>query len=306
MDAQASDTAPATGNAEDAPGKCYGVGEFSVTRVTERRANSFTPAFLLPQSESGLIERHGARLGPDATTADSKRLQLSIHTWVLRKPGRTILIDTGIGNAKDRPGKAIFHQLETPYLARLRAAGVDPADVDLVLNTHLHIDHVGWNTRLVNGRWVPTFPNATYIFPQAELEIVRDHAGHLKQVYEDSVKPVIDSGQARTVQQDGEDVGDGLQFKSTPGHTGAHMSVWLDSGRQCALFAGDVMHHPVQVLEPHLNSVFCDFAELAGTTRGRVLHEVAGAHALYFSSHFPGTSVGHVEREGRAFEWRSV
>lgn len=290
--------------AADASCATHRVGEYTVTRVTERLVDTFTSRFLFPASQPDLMARHGHWMLPDAATPDARCLRLSIHTWVLRKPGRTILIDTCIGNFKERPGKEIFHRLDTPYLARLEAAGVTPRNVDLVLNTHLHTDHVGWNTRLVEGRWVPTFPNARYLFPQEELDLVRDHAGHLRQVYEDSVKPVIDSGQARTIRPGGEEVGDGLRFVATPGHTAGHMSLWLESAGERALFGGDVMHHPVQVMEPHLNSTFCDLPEQAATTRRQLLGQLAADEALYFSSHFPGSSVGRIERRGDVFGWR--
>lgn len=288
------------------PAPTHRVGEYSVTRVTERTIDTFAPGFLFPSAAPGQVERHAARMPPGCASANVEHLRLSIHTWVLRRPGRTILIDTGIGNFKERPGKAVFHQLNTPYLSRLKAAGVDPADVDLVLNTHLHTDHVGWNTQLVDGRWTPTFPNARYLFPQHELELVREHPAHLRQVYEDSVKPVLDSGQAATIAAAGESIGDGLRFVPTLGHTAGHMSIWLESGADCALFSGDVMHHPAQVFEPQLSSAFCDDPEQAVRTRLRVLAEVEERRALYFSSHFPESSVGMVERRGEHFAWRFV
>ncbi|MEZ5631600.1 MAG: MBL fold metallo-hydrolase [Burkholderiaceae bacterium] len=284
----------------------YRIGDYTVTRVTERVIDSFAPSFLLPTAAPETVARHLHWMVPACADEGSEHLRLSIHTWVLRRPGRTILIDTCIGNFKERPGKAVFHQLDTPYLLRLKAAGVDPADVDLVLNTHLHTDHVGWNTQLVDGRWLPTFPNARYLFPQLELELVREHPGHLRQVFEDSVKPVIDSGQASTVLPEGESIGDGLRFVPTNGHTAGHMSIWLESGEDCALFSGDVMHHPLQVHEPYLNSVFCDFPDLAARTRTDVLNQVADRRAHYFSSHFPASSVGKVERQGAGFAWRFI
>lgn len=299
---------PAANGTRHTPAPVHQLGDCTVQRVTERTIDSFTPAFLFPDSTPGLLGRHAGWLGADCADTASNQLRLSIHTWVLRTQGphgqRTILIDTCIGNFKQRPGKAFFHQLDTPYLARLAAAGVVPDEVDLVLNTHLHTDHVGWNTRWLDGRWVPTFPRARYVFPQHELELVRTHEGHLRQVYEDSVKPVLDSGQAETVPPDGAAVGDGLRFVPTPGHTAGHMSIWLESAGQRALFAGDVMHHPVQVREPQLSSVFCDSPAQATQTRLALLAELAACNARYFSSHFPGSSVGRIASEGTGFAWR--
>ncbi len=288
----------------EAPAPRHRVGAATVQRVTERTIDSFTPAFLFPAAAPDLLASHAHWLGPACADIVTNQLRLSVHTWVLRIEGRTILVDTGIGNAKQRPGKAFFHLLDTPYLACLAAAGVRPEDVDLVLNTHLHTDHVGWNTQLVHGRWVPTFPRARYLFPQRELDLVRAHDGHLRQVYEDSVKPVLDSGQAETVPPGGADIGDGLHFAPTPGHTAGHMSIWLDTGGQRALFAGDVMHHPLQVREPQLSSVFCDAPAQATQTRQALLTELADSGALYCSSHFPGSSAGRIVRDAAGYAWR--
>jgi glyoxylase-like metal-dependent hydrolase (beta-lactamase superfamily II) len=134
--------------------------------------------------------------------------------------------------------------------------------------------------------------------------MVREHPGHLRQVFEDSVRPVIDSGQPSTVRPAGEAIAEGLRFVPTNGHTAGHMSIWLESGADAALFSGDVMHHPVQVYEPQLSSVFCDFPGQAVRTRLNVLAEVAERRAHYFSPHFPDSSVGVVERLGDTFVWR--
>jgi glyoxylase-like metal-dependent hydrolase (beta-lactamase superfamily II) len=279
----------------------FELSRWSVTRVTERRIDSFTPAFLYPDWERDLLSAHAGRLRSSFDDT-FEHVRLSVHTWVLRTARRTVLIDTCIGNHKERPGKTVFHQLDTPFLERLRAAGVDPAEVDLVINTHLHTDHVGWNTRLVDGRWVPTFPNARYVFPAHELQLIQAHEGHLAQVYADSVLPVLWS-EAQTVPASGADLGDGLSMVATPGHTLGHMSVWLEADGQFGFFSGDVMHHPLQVLRPAWNSVFCDAAEQARATRERVLAEVAELDAVYFSSHFPGDSLGRIRRDGSGFAW---
>lgn len=187
------------------------------------------------------------------------------------KTGRhTVLVDTGIGNGKLRASRS-FDRLDTPWLARLAAAGVAPGDVTDVLLTHLHTDHVGWNTRrAADGRWVPTFPNACYVFPRAGRDLFEGPGGWARpnfDMYADSVLPVIEAGQADLVGAEGGEVLDGFVYHPTPGHSPDHMSIAFRSAGEGALFAGDVVHHPVQVRRPSWNSVFCADAAQARASR---------------------------------------
>jgi glyoxylase-like metal-dependent hydrolase (beta-lactamase superfamily II) len=168
-----------------------------------------------------VLEQHKAMMIPQCFDEAQGRLISSIHTWVLKTAHRTILIDSCAGNHKNRPALPRFHQLNLPFLERLAEAGVSPETVDYVCCTHLHADHCGWNTRLVDGRWVPTFPSARHVFSKAEQERWHGPAGcegFNAGVYQDSVLPVVESGQAVIV--DGEAaIGDGLTFHPTPGHS---------------------------------------------------------------------------------------
>src|SRR4051794_14601183 len=150
------------------PNKTYRIGDVTVTKIEEMRLNVAPPSFLYPAWEPEQLEPNLHWLTPSNMDATTGNLIQSIHTWLVRAPHHTILIDTGSGNDKERPQNQIFHHLNTPYLQRLAAVGVRPEEVDYVLHTHLHVDHVGWNTRLVDGRWVPTFPNARHVFARAE------------------------------------------------------------------------------------------------------------------------------------------
>lgn len=290
--------------------KTYQVGDFTVTRVFEKTSTVGTPEFLFPDWDAGVLREHEHWLVPGSMDEAHEHLIRSIHTWVVRTEHHTILVDTATGNDKDRPLIPAFHRLQLPYMERLEAVGVTPEAVDYVLLTHLHADHVGWNTRLVNGRWVPTFPKATYVFPEAEQLFFSSEESHNEHnkvnigVYEDSVLPVIEAGQAQMVNPDGGEFLKGIAFYPTPGHTIGQMAIRLTSQGQSALFGGDVMHHPIQVYRPEWNSRFCEFSDQAYASRVWALEYAAERRSIFFSGHFPESSAGTVIRQKDRFQWR--
>jgi len=234
-----------------------------------------------------------------------------------------ILVDTAAGNDKDRPGMPNLNHLNGPFLDRLKAAGARPEEVDLVLHTHLHADHVGWNTSKVGGRWVPTFPNARYVFSgrervylaalsasdgsdaaiRAELKLGRMTHPSLPGVYEDSVLPVIDAGLAREIVVDGTEGAEGFSFLPSPGHSIDHACIRFSSRGEQALFWGDVMHHPLQIVRPDWNSEFCEFPDAARKSRRWAMNHAAETNALVCTTHFAESSVGRVSREAGRFTW---
>jgi glyoxylase-like metal-dependent hydrolase (beta-lactamase superfamily II) len=240
-------------------------------------------------------------------------LLMSFHSWVVRTRHHTILVDSCAGNDKNRPGSPRFHMLKQPYLERLKAAGVEPDDVDFVLCTHLHGDHVGWNTRLVDGRWVPTFPKAKYVFSKIERDYwdptrgLPDGSGGKAHVgtryafpFEDSVLPVIAAGQAMIV--DGEhQLGDGMLIEPAPGHTPGHVTLRLRSRNQEGLFVGDILHHPIQVHYPDWNSRVCTLQEVARKTRRRVLEDCAEHNSVMLPAHFASPHGCRIGRRGDRF-----
>jgi len=187
---------------------------------------------------------------------------------------------------------------------------VKPEDVDYVLHTHLHVDHVGWNTRLVGGRWVPTFPNARHVFARAEEDYYSSPASHNDVnvpslgVFEDSVAPIIASGQVERIGDAGGAFLDHFVFRPSKGHSIGHMSIELRSGDEEALFSGDVMHHPLQVVRPDWNSVFCEWQDEARASRRWALEHAAERRLLFFTPHFAESSAGYVTRHGDRFDWR--
>src|SRR5256885_6381905 len=199
------------------------LGEVTVTRVIEIDRSSFPTLSMLPDSTPDAIARHHHWLRPHFWDDRTGDLGSRIGTYVVKTPRHTVLIDTGVGNDKPRDGSPAWHMRRGAYLDDLRAAGVAPEQVDVVLCTHLHIDHVGWNTRSVGDRWVPTFPNARYVFAGEEWEFWR----HEKDAcIADSVVPVVEAGQAALVDADYA-VDDWLRLEPTPGHTPGHISVRL-------------------------------------------------------------------------------
>ncbi len=284
------------------------VGAVSVTRVEEQLGfASLPPDKYLAGLDRASLQRHLAWLVPNHYSPAQDRLVTSVHAWLIRTPRHTILVDCCAGNHKERPGFARFHQLETPFLDRLRAAGAAPEEIDIVLCTHLHSDHVGWNTMRRDGHWVPTFPNARYLFSRAENEYgdprrnpVVDADPQRGNAYRDSVLPVIEAGQADLI-EGSHAIDDVLLIEPAPGHTVGHVVLKLADRGKRALFSGDVLHHPLQVYEPHWNSGFCELPEQARATRRRVLEYCEEKNALLFPTHFGAPHVVAIARAGDAF-----
>ena len=200
------------------------VGDARLTRIAELEVH-WPFSVLLPGAEDVIDDYDWLR--PDFVTDDG-RMRLSMHAVVIESDGLRIIVDTCVGNDKSRPGAPPFEQLSTPFMEDLEAAGFAPETIDYVVCTHLHVDHVGWNTRLVDGQWVPTFPNARYLFVQAEYDYWRAEPQDYGPVFEDSVQPITDAGLADLVSPDHR-INDEVWFESTPGHTPGHVSVIISS-----------------------------------------------------------------------------
>ncbi|WP_201775332.1 MBL fold metallo-hydrolase [Chromobacterium subtsugae] len=281
----------------------YTIGNARVTRVTDTLLTGITPAYLYADwRDAALDEQPQLR---ELFDASGEHIILSVHTWVVELGGKVYLIDTGLGNDKERPFNALFHRLRTPFLQRLAALGIQPEDVDHVLLTHLHADHVGWNTRLAEGRWVPTFPNACYAMPQGELDFfATPEADKRRVVFDDSVAPVLASGQAVGIAAAGADYADAFHFHPTPGHCAGHMSITLHSAGATAIFSGDAMHSPAQVYHPEWNSAFCREQDGARTSRRWLLDYACEHQATVFTAHFGASSAGRVGRSANGYGWQ--
>ncbi|MFJ6940176.1 MBL fold metallo-hydrolase [Streptomyces sp. NPDC101132] len=283
------------------------LGDVEVIRVVEFRG-AFAPAReLVPDAPAELWRDEAARLAPDHWDPEGGRAVMALQTWVLRSEGRTVLVDTGVGNDRERPGSPAFHRWQGDFPGALARAGVRPEDVDVVVNTHIHADHVGWNTRWEDGEWVPAFPNAQYLLPAADdFHFGPDNAygGGVRVddrlIHEDSIAPVHRSGQA--VLWDGAHrVDRHLTLEAAPGHTPGSSVLRLESGGERAVFAGDVLHSPVQVLAPSCNSCFCLDPARAAATRRRILERAADRRELVVPAHFGGAGAVEVRRAGAGF-----
>ncbi len=284
-------------------------GSIEVMRIKETLGAAFPPAHLLPDLPAEAIERNLGWLAPNHYDPVKKRFVMGTHTWLLRTQKHVILVDTCIGNHKARPNSPGFDNLEQPYLERLAQAGFKPEDVDFVLCTHLHVDHVGWNTQLRDGRWVPTFPNAKVLCSKAELASAEAKAkanrpgDDDRAVWQDSLLPVLEAGQLLAL-EGRHAIEDGLLVDPTPGHTPGHVVLRAESAGERMLFAGDICHHPLQVYYPDVNSRFCEDAAGARAMRRRVLADCAESGALFAPAHWGPPHAGRVESTGGSFSLR--
>jgi glyoxylase-like metal-dependent hydrolase (beta-lactamase superfamily II) len=277
------------------------IGRLRIGAVVET-AGPTRPTWLFPSTTPEALDRHRAWLAPHFLDGEGRLLQ-SVHTFVVRAPDLTLLVDTCIGNDKDRGGRRPFHMLRTGFLDDLRAAGVAPEGVDVVVCTHLHVDHVGWNTRLDGGRWVPTFPRARYLFARREWEHwTAEKEDGTRRIMADSVAPVLDAGLAQLVSMDHQ-VTDEIRLEPTPGHTPGHVSVRLASRGADAVITGDLMHHPVQVAEPDWQTSFDTDPVEACRTRRAFCARYADRAVTVLGTHFHHPTAGRIvsHRDGWRF-----
>jgi glyoxylase-like metal-dependent hydrolase (beta-lactamase superfamily II) len=277
------------------------LGDISIDRIVEMEIPFMTPAAMFPDAPIEAIAQHRHWLEPQALCPHSGKLIIAIQTWIIRTPQHLILVDTCIGCDKTNRYFPEWHQRsERHWLHALQAKGINPAQVDYVFCTHLHGDHCGWNTQLVNGRWVPTFPNATYLISQAELQHT---AAANSPAYQESVVPVIEAGLMKAVTSDFM-LDDQVWLEPTPGHTPGHVAVHLRSGQQRAVLCGDLIHSPLQCHYPEWRYWIDSNPVQAIATRKRFLQEQAETRRLVLPAHFPGPSAGYVEPAGTAFSFR--
>ncbi|MEU6267236.1 MBL fold metallo-hydrolase [Saccharopolyspora shandongensis] len=278
------------------------VGDTTVHRIDEVLLPPETGPWLLPDATADVVARQDW-LRPDFADREGV-LRLDSHSFALVVGGLRVLVDTGIGNGKTRANPA-WHDLRTDYLERLAAAGFAPDSVDLVVLTHLHTDHVGWNTRDEGGEWVPTFPRARYVVSRAEREFWAgyDMDEPRRQMFRDSVHPVEEAGLLDLVDvpAEGAEVAPGLRLLPTPGHTPGHVAVQVRSGGETALITGDCVHHPVQLAHPAIGSCVDIDPERAGTTRRSLLAALADTETLLLGTHFPPPTAGRVITDGDAY-----
>ncbi|MBS0367055.1 MAG: MBL fold metallo-hydrolase [Proteobacteria bacterium] len=277
------------------------IGDVEIVRIVELFELQGLNEILFQSCSPELVKGYDW-LVPNYASPDGA-IKVNYQAFALRIGDRHIMVDTCIGNDKHRQAP-IFHHLQTTFLDDLAHAGFPAASIDTVLCTHLHLDHVGWNTRLEAGRWVPTFPNARYLFNRKEWDFIhglvgKEHAevDHLP----DSLQPVYEAGLVDFVPTDHR-VTPEVWLEPTPGHTPGHVSVCIQSQGERAVITGDIMHHPVQCAQPDMKTNFCNDHEQAMRTRRGFLQRNQDRAALVIGSHFCDPTGGWIVRDGDA--WR--
>jgi glyoxylase-like metal-dependent hydrolase (beta-lactamase superfamily II) len=277
------------------------VGEVTLMRALEI-VSPFDPLVFFPETTREDWAAYESWLKPRAMDPKTGALLFPVQSYIVRTAHHTVLIDSCVGNHKERPNRPFWHQKsDDTYMRALAALEIAPEQIDYVLCTHLHVDHVGWNTRLENGRWVPTFPNARYVFGRTELDSwEKGHPKFARAALEDSVLPVIAAGQAEVVNDDFA-LDDQITLEPTPGHTLGHVAVRIASNGERAVMCGDVIHSPVQLLHPEWTAWPDWDPELAKRTRRAFLERYCETDTLVCTAHFPLPSAGHIRRQGGAF-----
>ena len=286
------------------------VGKLRIHRIEEMIGPMFDPVRFFPDFDPAVFEANRDWLFPDHVEEASGRIVASMHSYLIDTGQHKILIDTCIGNDKPRMPFRNWHEMQTPWFENLRATGVKAEDIDFVMCTHLHVDHVGWNTQLKDGQWVPTFPNAKYIFAREEFEFWQaernkpdpeDFNAVNNLVFDDSVMPILH--QAELIEGETELIADLLRINPSPGHTPGSIAIEVSSGSHLGVFTGDICHHPIQVHYPAWNSAFCELPDQARTTRRQILERCAATDALMLPAHFGGSHVGHVRAGDEHFRF---
>ena len=279
----------------------FTVGAATITSVLEDETPHIPPEFFFPEATAAQVARY-PELVPDYAD-EQGNITLRVQAFVVEVGSRKILVDPCVGNGKKRP-LPFWNEMQWPFMERFADAGFAVDGIDTVVHTHLHADHVGWGTHLVDGEWVPTFTRARHLYTARELESCRsnDNPG-VEGVYADSVEPVVDAGLADIVEEDAV-LGDGLRLEPTTGHTPGHVSMWIESGGEVALISGDFLHHPVQCAEPTWAEIGDAEPDEARETRARMFARLAETGALMLGTHFSGNPAGRVVADGGAWRFR--
>lgn len=283
----------------------FSLGNLTIHQVVEQEAVAFEPFRFFPTLTKELLTENLGWLQP--TYFDHQgRLVLRIQSYLVRTPHHVILIDSCVGNHKPRPAHPFWDRMASDrYEKNLAATGLGVGDIDYVMCTHMHVDHVGWNTRLENGRWVPTFPKAKYVFADRELahwtESERQDPASCPWIT-DSVLPIVEARRAEVVKSD-HVLGDLVKLIPTPGHTIDHYAVEIGKPGEDAIITGDMIHTPLQARYPELGMFRDHDSRQSGETRRELFDRVCETSTLMCTAHFPSRSVGRIVRRGSAFDF---
>jgi glyoxylase-like metal-dependent hydrolase (beta-lactamase superfamily II) len=276
------------------------VGDATITSIVEEETLHVPPEFFFPAASAAEVAHH-SWLVPDYAD-EQGNIGLRVQASVVEVGTRRVLVDPCVGNQKPLP-IPFWNMMQWPFFDRFLEHGFTPDGIDTVVHTHLHADHVGWDTHLENGEWVPTFTNARHLFTDRELTWCRkgDNPGTAG-VWDTSVGVIVDAGLSDIVDEDA-DLGNGMRLEPSTGHTPGHVSMWIESAGETALISGDFLHHPVQCAIPDWAEVGDYDVEEARATRHRMLDAAATTGALMFGTHFPTRPAGRVVRAGTAYRF---
>ena len=286
----------------------FDIGGLRLERVVESEMPLLDPAEIYPDSTPAIIEANLDWLAPRFYDPALRRLVIAVQGFVVRSQGRTLVVDTCVGDCRARR-RPEFDRQRWHWLDRLARAGVQPEDVDTVICTHFHVDHVGWNTRLEDGRWVPAFPHARYLFAREEWafwtsDAARSARERSGDYLADSLLPIAEAGRADFVAMDHRINGE-VSLAPLPGHTPGMVGVALRSGGEQAVLASDLLHSPLQCRYPEWSTRFCIDPDLSRRTRMDFLARHAGSGVMVIPTHFPSPSAGTVERDGETYRFRT-
>ena len=278
------------------------IGDIRVRALVDLDGYPLDLGFVFPDAKLEDVAPHRSWLEP--TYLQGNEIRLVIRTVVMEVDGRNILIDACVGEHKERPTRPLFNKrTDTDFLAKLAKLGFRPEDIDVVFCTHLHVDHVGWNTKLENGRWVPTFPKARYLFGRKELDHWMGQPNRAELgggSFVDSVIPIVEAKRCDLV-DDGHDIGKGLSLCLLPGHTPGQLGLDVVRGKDRAFFVGDAMHSPLQVALPDLSTGFDTDRKQAAVTRRAFLDAAAADNRWLVPCHFRGPIAHKIKRAGNSF-----
>ena len=285
----------------------FNFGDISVTRIVEMEMPLLDAKTFFPDWDGAAIAPHADWMVPRHYQPDTGLVVLAIQAFLIKTPHHTILVDSCVGNHKPR-NRESFNDAQFPWMDRFLATGISTDEIDFVLCTHLHVDHVGWNTKLVDGRWVPTFANAKYIFARTELDfwLAQSEQGQMTRTGDyvaDSVVPILDAKRELLVEMDHQ-IEDGITLQPLPGHTPGQVGLHIASGGDEALLCGDMMHHMIQCHIPDWSTIACADQAAARVTRKAFLDRYADTDVTILPSHFPNPTAGHVIPKGDAFAFR--
>ena len=273
-------------------------GDVSVEKVIDM-IEPFDAARAYPDQDLSPAEKYRDWLAPHFFDYGLQAIILSFHTYVIRTPFHTVLVDTCIGNHKTFGGMLEdWGNRNGPFLDNLKQTGVTPEEVDYVMCTHLHADHVGWNTQQKDGRWVPTFPRAKYVFSKNDLDASQERAkntetAYIAPSYQESVLPVIEAGQAQVVKTDFA-LDDSLTILPTHGHTPGHYCVEVNAGGRAGIFTGDCLHSPLGIAHPEWTTVFCEDKARSNATRVALVDDLTDRDVTLMPAHFAGPTAGRI------------